>query len=190
MNSNGGPKASSRKGDMRTLRVETGECVVLSPQSDRFREHYRRVQPRTATEVRNLIGLSDEMARSLRERGVCCQQHDRPVGFPAPNELDSEDELVRGRAFDNVAKGLYSFICSTTPELMAPIEPAIERFLEITKLELNLVSLQDIEVADGATLTVSDDTHLIEANKIIIHGDGQLKCNGFTKMNVNSIEGT
>src|SRR5712692_6647811 len=103
----GGSRASPKKGDARTLRVETGECVVLSPQSDRFREHYRRVQPRTATEVRNLIGLSDEMTRSLRERGVCCQQHDQPVGFPARHELDSEDELVRGRAFNDAAKGLY-----------------------------------------------------------------------------------
>jgi hypothetical protein len=59
----GGSRASSKKGDARTLRVETGERVILSPQSDRFRDHYRRVQPRTATKVRNLIGLSGEMAR-------------------------------------------------------------------------------------------------------------------------------
>jgi len=182
--------ALSKKGDGPTLRAETGESVVLSPESARFREHYRRVQPRTAKEVRDLIGLSDEMAKSLRESGVCCQQHDQPVGFPAPHELESEDDLVRGRAFDDASKGLYSYVCSTTPEQMAAMEPAIERFLELTRLELNLVALQDIEVADGATLTISGNTHLVEANKIVIHGDGRINCSGFTKMNVNSIEGT
>jgi hypothetical protein len=39
-----------------SIRVEPGETLVLSPESDRFGEHYRRVQPRSAKEARGLIG--------------------------------------------------------------------------------------------------------------------------------------
>ena len=95
-----------------------------------------------------------------------------------------------GRAFEDVGRGLASFLTTTSPQLLAPLEPAIERYLSLTKFEVNIVALHDIVVADGATLTISDDTHLVEANNIVIHGSGQINCSGFTKMNVNSIEGT
>jgi hypothetical protein len=173
-----------------SIRVEPGETLVLSPESDRFGEHYRRVQPRTAKEARGLIGLSDEMTQSLREAGACCEPSDPRGSFPAPQELESDDEEERGRAFDDVGRGFASFLTTTTPQLLAPLEPAIERYLNLTKLELNIVALRDILVADGATLTISHDTHLVEANNIVIRGSGQINCSGFTKMNVNSIEGT
>jgi len=180
----------SPKGDGPSLRVEPGETAVLSPDSDRFRKHYRRVQPRSGKEARELIGLSDEMTHSLREAGACCQPSNQPSSFPAPHELESDNEEERGRAFDDVGRGFASFLTTTNPELLAPIEPAIERYLNLTRLELNVVALRDIEVADGATLTISPDTHLVEANNIVIRGSGQINCSGFTKMNVNSIEGS
>ena len=186
----GQARPSSKKGgDARSLRVEAGECVVLSPQSDRFREHYRRAQPRTAKEARGLVGLSEEMATSLTNAGVCCQQIEQPAGFPAPDDLESEDDSVRAVAFDNAARGLFAYLLTTTPELLVPNESSIERYLELTRPELNLVSLEDIEVADGATLTISEDTHLVEANKIVLHGSGAINCSGFTKMSVQSMEG-
>jgi hypothetical protein len=180
----------SDSGGAPSIRAEPGERVVLSPQSDRFREHYRRVQPRSAKEARELIGLTDEMAHSLREAGACCHPSDNQASFPAPHELESDDEQERGRAFEDVGRGLASFLTTTSPQLLAPLEPAIERYLSLTKFEVNIVALHDIVVADGATLTISDDTHLVEANNIVIRGSGQINCGGFTKMNVNSIEGT
>lgn len=184
------PSGSSKDDRPRSLRTESGETVVLSPSSDRFRDHYRRVHPRSAKEAREVIGLSDEMACALRNSGACCQPDDHPSAAPAPDELESEDENERGRAFDDVGRGFASYLTTTSPELLGPMEPAMTHFVELTKLELNLVTLQDIEVADGATLTISEDTHLVEANNIVIRGAGQIKCSGFTKMNVNSIEGT
>ena len=130
------------------------------------------------------------MAHSLREAGACCEPTNNQASFPAPHELESEDEQQRGRAFEDVGRGLASFLTTTSPQLLAPLEPAIERYLSLTKFEVNIVALHDIVVADGATLTISDDTHLVEANNIVIHGSGQINCSGFTKMNVNSIEGT
>ncbi len=190
MSSHRQDSVSERGGGAPSIRAEPGETVVLSPESDRFREHYRRVQPRSAKEARELIGLSDEMTHSLREAGACCEPSNQQASFPAPHELESDDKETRGRAFDDVGRGFASFLTTTTPQLLAPLEPAIERYLNLTKLELNVVALRDIVVADGATLTISDDTHLVEANNIVIHGSGQIKCSGFTKMNVNSIEGS
>jgi hypothetical protein len=177
------------KADGQSLRVNQGECAVMSPESDRFQEYYRRVQPRTAKEVRELVGLSADMAKAMREWGVCCQHADELATFPPLEELSSEDDLVRGRAFHAVEKGLNSYVMSTTPELLAPMEPAIDRYLELTGLALNFVSLADIYVADGATLTISIDTHLLEANDIVIEGSGRIKSSGYLKLNVNSISG-
>lgn len=174
----------------RSIRVEAGETVILSPESDRFREHYRRVQPRSAKEARDLIGLSDEMAHSLREAGACCEPSNQQASFPTPDDLESDDEKERGRAFDDVGRGFASFLTTTNPELLAPLEPAIELYLSLTNLELNVVALHNIVVDDGATWIVSDDTHLVEANTIVIHGSGQINCSGFTRMNVNSLAGT
>lgn len=183
-------KDASGMVDDQSMRVEAGECVVLSPESQRFKENYRQVRPRTAKEVRTLIGLSEEMAKTLHERGVCCPQSMNPSAIVPAEELDSPDDAVRARALDITDKALYSYVCSVNPAVMVQMEPAIGRYLEIVNVVLNIVTLPNIEVADGATLTISSDTHLVEANKLIIHGTGRIDCSGFTKFNVTSIEGT
>ena len=181
---------STDMADTQSMRVEPGERVVLSPKSKRFRENYRQVHPRTAKEVRNTIGLSEEMAKTLHERGVCCQQSMNSSVIVPAEELDSPHDAVRARALDITEKALYSYVCSVNPAVMVQMEPAIGRYLEIINVMLNIVTLQNIEVADGATLTISSDTHLVRANKIIIHGTGKIDCSGFTKFNVTSIERT
>jgi hypothetical protein len=175
--------------DNQSLRVEARESVVLSPGSQRFKENYRKVRPRTALEVRSIIGLSDEMAKTLRERGACCQPMDTSAIVRA-EELDSPEDAVRARALEITDKALYSYVCSANPAFMVQMEPAIGRYLDIINLVLNIVTLQDIEVADGATLVISSDTHRLDANKIIIHGTGRIDCSGITRFNVASIEGT
>jgi hypothetical protein len=69
------------------------------------------------------------MAHSLREAGACCHPTDNQASFPAPHELESDDEQERGRAFEDVGRGLASFLTTTSPQLLAPLEPAIERYL-------------------------------------------------------------
>ena len=180
---------STVNADGQSIRVEPGECVILSPESQRFKNNYRQVRPRTAREVKTLIGLSDEMARTLHERDVCCQQStDVSVIVPA-EDLDSPDDAVRARALDITDNALYSYVRSRNPALLVQMEPAIDRYLEMINVVLNTVALQNIEVADGGTLTITTDTHLVEANKIIIYGTGKIDCSGFTKFKVTSIEG-
>jgi hypothetical protein len=172
-----------------SLRVEPGECVVVSPASERFGGHYRRAQPRTAKEARDLLGVSEEMADALRECGACSEEITELVRVPSPDELTSEDEVVRGQAFETAGLGLRDFLLSPSPARMAQMVPVIDRYLELTGLALNVVSLRDIHVADGATLEISDDTHVLEANDIVIEGSGTIKSSGFLKLSVNSVQG-
>jgi hypothetical protein len=176
--------------DTQSLRVESGECAVLSPKSHLHNGHYRRVRPRTAKDVREVIGVSDEMAKAMREQGVCCHQSLNLPAIVSAADLDSEDDVTRARALDLTHKVLREYVTSANPSVMAHMEPALERYLDIAGLVLNIVTFKNtIEVADGATLTISEDTHVVEANKIIIHGTGKINCSGFTKFNVASIEG-
>lgn len=176
--------------DAQSIRVETGECVVLSPESPRFKESYRQVRPRTDDEVREIIGLSAETAKALHEQGRCCQPSASPSATVSAEELDSPDEAVRARARDITYKAFKNYVMGANPSSLSQMKPAFARFLDITKAVLNVVALEDIVVADGATLTISNNTHLVTANRIIIHNTGRIVCSGFTKFTVTSLEGT
>jgi hypothetical protein len=176
--------------DTQSLRVESGETAVLSPKSRLYKENYRQARPHTAKEVREAIGLSEGMAKAMREQGVCCHQSMDLPAIVSAADLDSEDEVVRARALDLTHEALHNYVTSPNPSVMAHMEPPLERYLEIVGLVLNIATFKStIEVADGATLTISEDTHVVEANKIIIHGTGKINCSGFTKFNIASVEG-
>ena len=57
-------------------------------------------------------------------------------------------------------------------------------------MTLNLVAFSDIYVADGATLVISSDTHVVEARRVVIEGSGRIMRSGFTKFKVESIQGS
>jgi hypothetical protein len=170
-----------------SLRVEKGEKVTLAFESQRFKGSFRKVRPRSANEVRQLVGLSDGMAQTLRERGVC-RHEASPAAIVSADELDSSDKSVRGRALAITEKALYDYLYAVSAAPLAQMESAIGRYLEIADVVLNVAVLQDIEVADGATLTIPANTHVVEANKIILHGSAQIDCVALTKFRVKSIE--
>jgi len=172
-----------------SISVEPGEHVVLSPESKRFKENYRQVRPRTADEVREIIGLSAETAKALREQGQCCQSSEYSSEIIRAEELNSPDGAVRERAWNIAQTALMRYIYSTNPKSLSQMEPLIAQYLLITEAVLNIAFLADIEVGSGATLTVSTDTHLVRANKIIIHNTGEILCSGFTKFTATSLEG-
>jgi hypothetical protein len=181
---------SAATADAQSIRVEPGERVILSPESQRFKESYRQVRPRTADEVREIIGLSAETAKALREQGVCCQPSANFSATVPAEELDSPDDAVRARAWDITYKALNNYVYSANPASLAQMKPAIERFLEISDAVLNIVVLNDIVVADGGTVEILKATDLVTANKIIIHKTGKIVCRGSTKFTVTSFEGT
>jgi len=175
--------------DTQSIQVEPGEHIVLSPESQRFKRNYRQVRPRTADEVREIIGLSAESAKALHEQGACCQPSANFAATVSAEELDSADDAVRARAWDITSKALKNFVYSVNPASLSQMKPAFEGYLHKGEAVLNIAALQDIVVADGATLTISMNTHLVTANKIIVHKTGRIVCSGFTKFTVTSIEG-
>lgn len=184
------PRPSSLPGEADDLRVDTGETLVLSPQSERFQRCYRIAQPRTAQEFRALVGVSEEAAQTFRQRRGPTRSVDEVGGYVLPEELDSPDDYVRGRATALASSALLEYLKSADPYMMPQVEAAIGRHLEIREVVLNLATLADIYVADGATLEISDDTHLVEARNVVIKGNGKIRCGGFTKFSVESIEGS
>jgi hypothetical protein len=172
-----------------SLHVETEETVILSPESRRFKDAYRRIQPREAGEVREILGISAAVTNALRERGEWRDLPEEPLPMIPPEALDSRDGALRQRAWDTASTALTRYVYSPDPQRLRHMEPLIARYLEVAGVLLHTVTLADIEVAKGATLTISTDTHLVSANMIIIHGNGRIACSGFTKFAVASIEG-
>jgi hypothetical protein len=169
-----------------SLKLEDGECITLSPTSERFKSAYRQVQPRRAEDVRKILGFSEAGAKALAQN-TCCSP--APTFTPRPEDLDAEDPEIRIAARRAAAVALQAFVNSATPAAFAYLTPALDRFLEITKAVINVVTLCDIEVGNGATLTISPSTLVVYANKVIIHGTGRIVCDGPTTFKITSLEG-
>ena len=171
-----------------SLRLESGECVTLSPTSDRFRLAYQQIQPRRAQDVRAALGFSETAIKALQAQGMCCPPS--PAVSPRPEDLTDEDAETRNAARRAAYTALQAYVHDTAPSASANLLPALDRYLDITKAIINIVALSDIEVADGATLTITANTHVVNARKVIIHGSGRIVCKGSTKFKITSLEGT
>ena len=174
--------------DAPSLKIEAGECVTLSPNSERFKSAYQQIMPRSAAQVRATLGLSDAAAKAVQEQRACCQRV--PAVVPRADDLQSEDAATRTAARSAAYATLQAYVNSPTPGAFAYVTPVLDRYLEISKAILNLVTLADIDVADGATLTISKNTHVVYANKVTIHGSGRIVCQGTKTFKVASVEGT
>jgi hypothetical protein len=175
---------------MSDLRVGSNERVVLSPGSEQFREYYQQVRPRTAREVRDILGLSDETAKAPREQRTFRKRPAEPLAAVSVEALYSEDQRVRARALHDTSNALEHYVFDMKREVLDPdMEVAIERYLEISDVVLSIVHLPDIvEVGAGGTLEIYN-THLVQGKQILIHGDGKIICAGVLKVDVDSIIG-
>lgn len=175
--------------DAQALSLDTEECATLSPDSGRFLKAYRRVNPRSASEVRTLLGLTPEASKALQESGQCCTPITLPAITAAAQDLDHEDPAIRMAARSATYQAFNAYVRSANPASMAHMVPAFDRYLDISKAVINIAYLSDIEVADGATLTISKNTHVVNARRIIIHRTGRIICRGSTTFRVTSVEG-
>ena len=171
------------------LSLDSGECTTLSPDGGRFQKAFRRVNPRSAAEVRGLLGLTPEAAKALHESGQCCMPNAMPASTPAAEDLDHQDPEIRAAARSATYQAFNAYVRSPNPAAMAHMVPAFDRYLDISKAVINIAYLSDIEVADGATLTISKNTHVVNARRIIIHRTGRIVCHGSTTFRVTSVEG-
>lgn len=172
-----------------SLTVDIGECMTLSPESGRFKDVYTRINPRSAEEVRKLLGLTPEAAQALHESGMCCMPLTVPASTAAAEDLDDKDPEVRALARSTTYQAFNAYVHGANPAAVAHMVPAFNRYLDINKAVINIALLLDIEVANGATLTISKNTHVVNARRIIIHKTGRIICQGNTTFRVTSVEG-
>lgn len=177
--------ANAKRAD---IKVEAGECAVLSPDSARFRSYYKQVRPRTIDEVRHVIGLSAEAAKAAAEQG-CCRPTAGLTSIPDAEDLDSKDDEARFNARSLAYQAAAQYISSPNPKSLGHWTPVLDKFLDVTKSVINVAFLQDIEVADGATLTISANTHAIYARNVVVHRTGRIVCQGSVTFRINSLEG-
>ena len=179
----------SASGGMSSLRVEPGEQVVLSPDSPRFSGYYKQVRPRTIDEVRQVIGLSDESVKTLANRR-CCKPSTVSSTLISPDDLESEDPAAKSNARAAVYQAGREYVHGD-PTLLTQWKPALDRYVEINKALLNVLDLlkMNIEVADGATLVISNNTHAVYAGAVRIHGSGRIVCQGSVTFKIDSLAG-
>jgi hypothetical protein len=171
------------------LRVESGETVVLSPSSSRFKAVYERVQPKSISEVRAILGLSESSAKAVARRR-CCQPSVAGKAVMTPDDLDSPDPAVATRARALAYAVAEEYVRSPDPTHLSSWVPALDRFIGLSQASLNVATfLSDIDVADGATLTISSSTHALRANAVRIHGTGRIVCQGDLTFKIASLEG-
>jgi hypothetical protein len=175
--------------DNETLRVARGERLILSKESPQFRENYRQIRPRTASEIREVLGPSVEAARALRKSGAPTRRSLRSADV-AVEDLESKDESVRARAHQETGAALESFVYDLRPRALSRMQPVFAKYLENRELVIEVAVLPDIEVEDGGTMVIPEDTHVVRANRIILHGTATLLLLGNTKIEANSIVGT
>jgi hypothetical protein len=185
------PQDRNRSGDVKpttdqTLRIEEGDTVTLSPNSRMFGQLYRQVRPRSIDEVRKLLGPS--AAPSYHLASCNCRAPELASNLISVADLESEDRAVavRARELAHLAAREYVRGDHTT---LTHWKPVLNRYLEITKSVINILTLADIEVHDRATLNISSTTHALFANRVMLFGTGSISCKGPTTFRVSSFEG-
>ena len=172
-----------------SLTLEPGECMTLSPDSSRFKKVYQQLSPRSADDVRAALGLSDHALESAHKAGICGCGTQLPAATVAAEDLDSSDETTRAAALSLTHRAFGNYVYGTNPAAFTNFKPAFDRYLAVNKAIINIATLLDIEVGDGATLTISASTHVVKARKIIIHRTGRIVCRGATTFKIVSLEG-
>ena len=167
------------------LNLDSGEEVLLSPGSSRFKSQYRQAHPRSAHELRDIVGVPVRAQNKGDRRSPLLR---RSEVVPA-SDLSADDANVRSRAWAIADTSLFEFISSDNPRSLVQLEPLIAEYLLLIDAVVNVVVLADIEVADGGVLNVADETHVLAANRIILHGSARIACSGQTKLQVRSVEG-
>ena len=170
------------------LQVETGETVLLSPESQRFSASYKQVYPRSIDEIRSLLGPSDEAAKALKTHQCGCASH-APIALVPPEDLTAKDKAIKARAKEIAVQAAAQYVRSPDPSRLAQWKPLIDRYIAIGNPSIWQIALADIEVFDGGTLLVSASTRVLNANNIKIHDTGRIKCQGNITIKCQTLQG-
>lgn len=189
-------KATSSRGtsgsddERQSLQLEEDECVTVSPDSPRFAASYRTVRPQSIDEVREILGLTNPPDAWSQSSARCCQPPDLSSRLVRPEELDHPDPSVKAEARRLTYVAAQAYVQSPNENDYALWKPVIDKWLLTNKALINILELWDIDVANGATLTISPNTHALYARHIRIHGTGRIVCKSHVTIRATDLEGT
>lgn len=169
------------------LFLERGETVLLAPDSQRFSAFYQRVYPRGIDEVRSLLGLTESASQAIEASG--CRKYCTPTALYSPDSLTSDDPATRRRSKATAVEAAYHYVMGVDTGSLAQWKPLLDRYIEIGKVVINIILLQDIEISDGATLVISASTNALYANNIKIHDTGRMWCQGDVSIRCTTLQG-
>jgi hypothetical protein len=168
--------------------LDSGERLTASPESGRFKDDYVQIRPDSIAEVRDLLGITDLPKDEVRRR---------PFSMPAelssqlitPDGLEHDDEAVRWEAHRLAYVAAREYVRAVDVTRLQQWLPTINQWLQLVHPVISILQLADIEIADGAELTLSPNTQVLDARRIRIHRTGRLRCTADTKINAESLEG-
>ncbi|MGW4895335.1 hypothetical protein ACWEQL_24150 [Kitasatospora sp. NPDC004240] len=172
------------------LRLEANERIVVSPDSPRFAGGYRQVRPRTIDEVRKLLGPANVPEHAVRADGLRLRTGELTKRLLRPEDLDVKDPIARGEARTLAYLAAREYVHAASPAALKQWRPAIDRWLADVRPIIHIFTAGDIDIADGATLTLSASTQGLVARRIRMRGRGRIVCLGNVKISAVSVEGT
>lgn len=166
------------------LVIDSEECVNLTPDSPRFKDVVQQFRPQSIAEVRRLLGPSPGSSAE-----GCCMPSALTASLPSPDALMSEDPQERTRARMQAVTAARAYVQAADTRDFKHMEPLLNRFIEISKPILHGFQFADIDIANGATLTLTQNVHLLYASAIRMHGTGRMVCKGPTTIRASSVNG-
>ncbi|GAA2787315.1 hypothetical protein ACFQ0M_46275 [Kitasatospora aburaviensis] len=187
--SSGGPDGAAAP--PQALRLEANEKLVLSPDSPRFASGYRQVRPQSIDEVRKLLGpVNVPDGRSRAENLLAARVPELTKRLLRPEDLRVKDPNARAEARRLAYLAAREYIHTANTSSLKQWRPIIDQWLVEVKPVISIFTAGDIDIADGATLTLSANTHALMAQRIRMHGSGRIVCRGSVKISAVSVDGS
>lgn len=170
------------------LILEADECLTLTPDSPRYKDAIEQYRPQTIAEVRKLLGPSSSVDKPTTTT-MCCLPPELTGSLPAADALSSSNDQERFSARLQTAAiaGAYVRAADVTP--FKQFEPLLDRFIQVNKAILYSFLFADIDIGNGATLTLAKNTHILFAGNIRMHGTGRIVCKGPTTIRATTLNG-
>ncbi len=199
-------------GKLQDYVVQEGESRILTYKNEGLRPLYRKIQPGSVDELKDILGIPSIDSRSskadaLDREGLGeTEPHEQLYFTPAmPSRLDigrlqsrvispqllssndiSQDERQELMAMARMATEAYIYGDSNQ---VLQWKATINEYLQLKNALVFIPYFKDIIVHHNGTLTVAADTHAVYARRIRLYGRGRIICEGPTTFDCFSFEG-
>jgi hypothetical protein len=103
--------------------------------------------------------------------------------------LTSTDPQVRFRARQLAQTAASAYVRAAEVSQLKLWEPFLDRFIQITKASLAIYRFGDIDIANGATLTLGPRVQALYAGNIRMHGTGRIVAKGPATIRATTMSG-